>query len=64
MSYFIKIKYSDYNNYSGISSSICFKGISTIKILISSLKSKAINLILINIKYYLAIGSFNLISMS
>ena len=64
MSYFIKIKYSDYSNYSSINNSVCFKGINTIKIPIPSLKGKAINLILINIKYYLAINPFNLISMS
>ena len=64
MFYFTKIKYSDYNNYSSISSSICFKGINTIKILIPSPKGKAINLIFTNIKYYLVIGPFNLISMS
>jgi hypothetical protein len=64
MSYFTKIKYSDYSNYSSISSSVRFKGINIIKILIPSPKDKAINLILINIKYYLAISPFNLISMS
>jgi hypothetical protein len=64
VSHFTKIKYSDYSNYSGISNSVRFKGISTIKILILSPKGKAINLILTNIKYYLAIGPFNLISMS
>jgi hypothetical protein len=64
MSYFTKIKYSDYSNYSDISGSVCFKGINTIKILIPSPKGKAVNLILTNIKYYLAIGSFNLIFMS
>jgi len=64
MSYFTKIKYSDYNNYNSINSSIYFKGINIIKILIPSLKDKTINLILINIKYYPAIGPFNLISIS
>jgi hypothetical protein len=64
MSYFIKIKYSDYSNYSGISGSVRFKGINTIKISISSPKGKAVNLILINIKYCLTISPFNLISMS
>jgi hypothetical protein len=64
MSHFTKIKYSDYSNYSGISSSIRFKGISTVKIPIPSPKGKAVNLILINIKYCPAIGPFNLISMS
>ena len=64
MSHFIKIKYSNYSNYSGISSSIRFKGIGTIKIPISSSKSKTINLILTNIKYYSVIGPFNLISIS
>ena len=64
MSYFIKIKYSDYNNYSGISGSVCFKGINTIKISIPSFKGKVINLVLINIKYYLAISPFNLIFIS
>jgi len=64
MSYFTKIKYSNNSNYNSINSSIYFKGINTIKILIPSLKGKAINLILINIKYYLAISPFNLISMS
>jgi hypothetical protein len=64
MSHFTKIKYNNYNNYSNISSNIRFKGISTIKIPIPSLKGKAINLILTNIKYYLAIGPFNLISIS
>ena len=49
MSHFIKIKYSNYSNYSGISSSIRFKGIGTIKIPIPSPKGKAINLILTNI---------------
>ena len=64
MSHFIKIKYSNYSNYSNISGSVCFKGIGTIKILIPSPKGKAINLIFTNIKYYLVIGPFNLISMS
>jgi hypothetical protein len=64
MSHFTKIKYSDYGNYSSISSNIRFKGIGTIKIPIPSPKGKAINLILTNIKYYLAISPFNLISMS
>ena len=64
MSYFTKIKYSDYSNCGGISGSICFKGINTIKISIPSLKGKTVNLILINIKYCPAISPFNLISIS
>jgi hypothetical protein len=64
MSYFIKIKYNNYSNYNSISSSICFKGINIIKIPIPSLKGKAINFILINIKYYLIISPFNLIFIS
>ena len=64
MSHFIKIKYNNYNNYNSINSSVYFKGISTIKIPIPSLKGKAINLIFTNIKYYSAIGPFNLISIS
>ena len=64
MSYFTKIKYGDYNNCSGISGSVRFKGISTVKIPIPGPKGKAINLVLTNVKYYLAIGPFNLISMS
>jgi hypothetical protein len=64
MSHFTKIKYSNYSNYSSISGSIYFKGISIIKIPIPSPKGKAINLILTNIKYYLAISLFNFISMS
>ena len=64
MSHFTKIKYGDYSNYSGISSSVRFKGINTIKIPILGPKGKAINLILTNIKYYPAIGPFNLISIS
>jgi hypothetical protein len=64
ISYFTKIKYSDYSNYSGISGSVRFKGINTIKIPIPSPKGKAINLILTNIKYYPAISPFNLIFIS
>ena len=64
MSHFTKIKYSNYSNYSSISNSVCFKGINTIKISIPSLKGKAINFIFINIKYYLIISPFNLISIS
>jgi hypothetical protein len=64
MSYFIKIKYNNYNNYNSINSSVYFKSINIIKILILSLKSYSLNLILINIKYYLIISPFNLISIS
>jgi hypothetical protein len=64
VSYFTKIKYSDYSNCGGISGSVRFKGISTIKIPIPGPKGKAVNLILTNVKYCLAIGPFNLISVS
>jgi hypothetical protein len=64
MSHFTEIKYSNYSNYSSINNSVYFKGINTVKIPIPSPKGKAINLILTNIKYYLAIGPFNLISIS
>ena len=64
MSYFTKIKYNNYSNYSGINNSVRFKSINTIKISILSFKGKAINLILTNIKYYLVISPFNLIFIS
>jgi hypothetical protein len=64
MSYFIKIRYNNYNNYNNINNSIYFKGINIIKVLIPSPKSYSLNLILINIKYYLIISPFNLIFMS
>jgi hypothetical protein len=38
-----------------------FKGIKIVTIPVPSLNSKTINFYLINIKYYLAIGLFNLI---
>jgi hypothetical protein len=60
MSYFIKIKYNNYNN---INSNICFKSINIIKILISNFKSYSFNLIFTNIKYYLIISPFNFISI-
>jgi hypothetical protein len=61
MSYFIKIKYNNYNNYNNINSSVYFKGINIIKILIPSFKGYSLNLIFINIKYYLIISPFNFI---
>jgi hypothetical protein len=64
MSYFTKIKYSNYNNYNSISSNIYFKSINIIKVLIPSFKGYPFNLILINIKYYLIISPFNYISIS
>jgi hypothetical protein len=61
--HFSSIIYSDYSNYSGIGGSVRFKGIRIITILILGLNNKTINLHLTNVKYYPAIGLFNLISI-
>jgi hypothetical protein len=61
--YFSSIIYSDYSNYGGISGSVRFKGIRIVTIPILGLNSETINFHLINIKYYLAMGLFNLISI-
>jgi hypothetical protein len=63
MGYFSSIIYSDYSNYSGIGGSVRFKGIEIITIPILGLNSEIVNLYLINVKYYSAIGLFNLISI-
>jgi len=61
--HFSSIIYGDYGNYSGISGSVRFKGIRIVTILILGLNGETVNLYLINVKYYPAIGLFNLISI-
>ena len=61
--HFSSIIYSNYSNYNNINSSIQFKGIKTVIIPILSLNNKTVNLYFTNVKYYLAIGLFNLISI-
>jgi hypothetical protein len=61
--HFSFIIYSNYGNCGGIGGSVRFKGIRTVIISILGLNSKTVNLYLTNIKYYLAIGLFNLISI-
>jgi hypothetical protein len=59
--HFSFIIYSDYGNCGGISGSVRFKGIKIVTIPILGLNSETVNLYLTNVKYYLAIGLFNLI---
>jgi hypothetical protein len=63
MGHFSSITYSDYGNYGGISGSVRFKGIRIVTIPILGLNSETVNLHLTDVKYYLAIGLFNLISI-
>jgi hypothetical protein len=63
MGYFSSIIYSDYGNCGGISGSVQFKGIRIVTIPILGLNSKTVNLYLTDVKYYPAIGLFNLISI-
>ncbi len=61
---FLKLYKSNYSTYKNIRDSIRFKGINIIEILILSLNSHLILFYLSNIKYYLLIELFNLISVS
>jgi hypothetical protein len=63
MGHFSSITYSDYSNCGGIGGSVRFKGIKIVTIPVLSPNSETINLHLTNVKYYLAIGLFNLISI-
>jgi hypothetical protein len=62
--HFSSITYGDYGNCGGIGDSMRFKGIRIVTIPILGPNGETVNLHLTNIKYYLAIGPFNLISIS
>jgi len=62
--HFSSIIYSNYSNCSGISGSVRFKGIRTVTIPILGLNGETVNLHLTNVKYYPAMGPFNLILVS
>jgi hypothetical protein len=59
--YFVDIQYNNFSIYNNISRLIKFESIRIIQILIQGLDSKLIILKLSSVKYYLSIGTFNLI---
>jgi hypothetical protein len=63
-SYFVDIQYDNFGIYNSINRLIKFEGIRIIQIPIQKSDNKLIILKLSNVKYYLSIGTFNLILVS
>jgi hypothetical protein len=64
ISNFAKLKKGDYGTCGGVGGSVRFKGIGTVEIPIPGPNGRLTTLRLSNVKYYLSMGPFNLISVS